>query len=375
MSQPKTIDISAMKREDFIKDLKGMVQFMDSARAGNKDTVCTDISLEEMVQEKYGISQADFLEKIGINPRMTTMQNIFTMPNEGVRWIVPEIIRAAIVAGIRQAPFYPDLISHDEHVSGLKITMPHINMSDAAPAKVNEAETIPLGDISYGEKTVSIFKIGKGFKITDEVRDYVSLDVLGVYLRDFGIQLGYAMDNIAMDVLLNGNMLNGAESAPVVGVYDTTKGIQYKDLIKMWVRASRLGRNYQNIIGGETQAIDMLNLPEFKDRKSGTTDATLNIKSPVPNKANFYIHPGTPDQQLLLVDKSAALIKLTAKELMLESERIVSNQTQATYATITTGFCKMYQDAAILVAANKAFTANGFPAFMNIDPFLHVGLE
>lgn len=375
MSQPKTIDISAMKREDFIKDLKGMVQFMDSARAGNKDTVCTDISLEEMVQEKYGISQSDFFEKIGINPRMTTMQNIFTMPNEGVRWIVPEIIRTAIVAGIRQAPFYPDLISHDEHVSGLKITMPHINMSDAAPAKVNEAETIPLGDISYGEKTVSIFKIGKGFKITDEVRDYVSLDVLGVYLRDFGIQLGYAMDNIAMDVLLNGNMLNGAESAPVVGVYDTTKGIQYKDLLKMWVRASRLGRNYQNIIGGETQAIDMLNLPEFKDRKTGTPDATLNIKSPVPNKANFYIHPGTPDQQLLLVDKSAALIKLTAKELMLESERIVSNQTQATYATLTTGFCKMYQDAAVLVAANKPFTTNGFPAFMNIDPFLQVGLE
>ena len=374
MSQ-KQVDISKLKSEDFIKDLKGMVQFMDSARAGNKDTVCTDISLEEMVQEKYGLSQADFFEKIGINPRMTTMQNIFTMPNEGVRWIVPEIIRAAIVAGIRQAPFYPELISHDEHVSGLKITMPHINMSDAAPAKVNEAETIPLGDISYGEKTVSIFKVGKGFKITDEVRDYVSLDVLGVYLRDFGIQLGYALDALAMDVLLNGNMLNGAESAPVVGVYDTAKGIQYKDLLRLWVRASRLGRNYQNIVGGENLAIDMLNLPEFKDRKSGTTDATLNIKSPVPSKANFYIHPGTPDQQLLMVDRSASLIKLTAKELMLESERIVSNQTQATYATLTTGFCKMYQDAAILVAANKAFTTNGFPAFMNIDPFLHVGLE
>ena len=374
MSQ-KQVDISKLKSEDFIKDLKGMVQFMDSARAGNKDTVCTDISLEEMVQEKYGLSQADFFEKIGINPRITTMQNIFTMPNEGVRWIVPEIIRAAIVAGIRQAPFYPELISHDEHVSGLKITMPHINMSDAAPAKVNEAETIPLGDISYGEKTVSIFKVGKGFKITDEVRDYVSLDVLGVYLRDFGIQLGYALDALAMDVLLNGNMLNGAESAPVVGVYDTTKGIQYKDLLRLWVRASRLGRNYQNIVGGENLAIDMLNLPEFKDRKSGTTDATLNIKSPVPSKANFYIHPGTPDQQLLMVDRSAALIKLTAKELMLESERIVSNQTQATYATLTTGFCKMYQDAAVLVAANKAFTTNGFPAFMNIDPFLHVGLE
>ena len=33
-----------------------------------------------------------------------------------------------------------------------------------------------------------------------------------------------------------------------------------------------------------------------------------------------------------MVDTSAALIKLTAKQLMLESERIVSNQTEAVYA-------------------------------------------
>ena len=28
-----------------------------------------------------------------------------------------------------------------------------------------------------------------------QVKNYVSIDVLGIYLRDFGIQLGYAMDN------------------------------------------------------------------------------------------------------------------------------------------------------------------------------------
>ncbi len=48
--------------------------------------------------------------------------------------------------------------------------MPMVNMSDAAPAKVNEAETIPLGDVSFGQKSVSLFKIGKGFKLTDEVK-------------------------------------------------------------------------------------------------------------------------------------------------------------------------------------------------------------
>lgn len=370
-----TVNIENYKSADFIKELPELVKFMDSARTGTKDNVCCDISLEEMVKEKYGLSVEDYYDKLGINPRMTTMENLFTMPDSSVRWLVPEIIRTAIVSGIRKAPFYPNLIAHDEKVSNLKVTMPHINMSDAAPAKVNEAETIPLGDISYGEKSVSIFKIGKGFKLTDEVRNYVSIDVLGIYLRDFGIQFGYALDSLAMDVLINGNMSNGAESAPVIGVYDTTKGIQYKDLLHLWVRGSRLGRNYQNLIGGEDQAIEMLDLKEFKERKSGTTDATLNVKSPVPNQANFWIHPNTPDNQLLLVDRSSALIKLTAKELMLESERIVSNQTQATYASLTTGFCKMYHDAALLLDSSKMFTAHSFPSFMNIDPFLSVNLD
>ena len=317
----------------------------------------------------------ELFEKLDINPKIDTMENIFTMPQQDVRWIVPEIIRSAITLGMRQAPFYPEIIASDQSISGLSAIMPMINMSDAAPAKVNEAETIPLGDVSFGQKSVSLFKIGKGFKLTDEVRNYVSLDVLAIYLRDFGVQLGYAMDTLAMDVVINGNKPDGSESAPVIGVYETTNGITYKDLLHIWVRAARMGRNFTTMIGGEDQAIEMLNLPEFKERHSGTTEATLNVKSPVPKNANFYIHPGTPDQGLLLIDTTAALIKLTAKQLMLESERIVSNQTQAIYATLTTGFSKMYQDAALILSAEKKFSEFGFPEFMNIDPYLLVNLE
>jgi hypothetical protein len=246
------------------------------------------------------------------------------------------------------------------------------------PAKVPVLLLQGIEGIATGASTVipsfSLASV-KGFKLTDEVKNYVSIDVLGIYLRDFGIQLGYAMDTLAMDVLMNGNKADGSESAPVIGVYETTNGITYKDLLHIWVRAARMGRNFTTMIGGEDQAIEMLNLPEFKERHSGTTEATLNIKSPVPNKADFYIHPGTPDQQLLMVDTSAALIKLTAKQLMLESERIVSNQTEAVYASLTTGFSKMYQDAVLLLAANKKFSEAGFPSFMNIDPYLLVNLE
>ena len=331
-------EFAQLKMEDLRKELPEMVRSLEAYRQGSNNTLPIEVTLEELVQGKYGVSQDAFFEKLGINPKIDTMQNIFTMPQQNIRWIVPEIIRAAITTGMRQAPFYPNIIASDQSINGLQVTMPMVNMSDAAPAKVNEAETIPLGDVSFGQKSVSLFKIGKGFKLTDEVKNYVSIDVLGIYLRDFGIQLGYAMDTLAMDVLMNGNKADGSESAPVIGVYETTNGITYKDLLHIWVRAARMGRNFTTMIGGEDQAIEMLNLPEFKERHSGTTEATLNIKSPVPNKADFYIHPGTPDQQLLMVDTSAALIKLTAKQLMLESERIVSNQTEAVYASLTTGF-------------------------------------
>ena len=365
------IDVTQMKAQDFSKEFKEMVTSLDVARAGSDQKKPVDISFSEMVETKWGITQDELFAKVGVNPRIDTMENIFSMPDQSVRWVVPEIIRSAITLGMREAPFYPNLIASDQPITGLSAIMPFINMSDAAPAKLNEAETIPLGTISYGQKTVNLFKVGKGIKLTDEVRSYVSLDVLGIYLRDFGIQLGYAMDTLALDSIINGNKLDGSESAPVIGVA-TSGTLAYRDILKIWIRASRMGRNFNSMIGGEDIALDTLDLPEFKNRATGTTQATLNVKTPVPSSADYYIHPGIPDNSTLLLDKRAALIKLTAKQLSLESERIASNQTSAVYASLTTGFSKMYQDASILLDKSKAFSSYGFPSYMNIDPYLSV---
>lgn len=369
------IDISNMKAKDFTQELSAMVHQLDAVRQGSPDNLPIEISFSELVQEKYGISTQDFYNKIGLRTQKDTMQNVFTMPDQNIRWIVPEIIREAIVTGMREAPFYPTIISSDQPINGLSAIMPFINMSDAAPARVNEGETIPLGDVSFGQKSVTLFKIGRGFKLTDEVKNFVSLDVLAIFIRDFGVQLGYALDTLAMDVLINGNNPDGSEAAPVIGVASTTDGITYKDLLKVWIRSSRLGRSFKTMIGGEDAALDILDLPEFKIRYAGTTQATLNLKTPVPNQADFYIHPGTPASSVLMVDPRAALIKLTAKQLMLESERIVSNQTEAVYASLITGFSKMYLDASVILDGSKAFGTYGFPDYFNIDPYLQVDIK
>lgn len=367
--------MAELTKEQLLKELPEIVKNMDGFRQGSSKSLPVDIHLEDMVKEKYGITQEEYFKGIGFNPKVDTMENIYSMPNPELRWLVPEIVREAIFLGMREAPFYPHIIASDQPIHGLSAIMPTVNMSDANPARVNEAETIPLGTVSFGQKTVRLFKIGKGFKITDEVRSYVSMDVMSIFLRDFGVQLGYAMDALAMDVLIKGNEADGSESAPVIGVSDTHKGIQYRDLLRVWIRASRLGRRFRTIIGGEEEALNLLDLPEFKLRSYGTTDARLNLRTPVPNSADFYIHGGTPENEIMLVDPSAAMIKLTARQLMLESERIVSNQTEAIYASLTTGFSKMYQDASILIDASTDFTTQGFPEYMDVDNYLKGILE
>lgn len=365
--------VKKLKSADFAKDLPSAVMGLEAARQGTNDQLPVDISLSEFVKGKYGLDKDDFLNRLGISMKVTTMNNVFSMPGTDYRWVVPEIIRDAIVLGMKSAPFYNTVIASDQPVKSLSVIMPFVNQSDAAPARVNEGETIPLGTISFGQKSVTLFKVGKGFKLTDEVRNYVSLDVLSIFVRDFGVQLGYSLDSLAIDTLINGNKGDGSESAPVIGVRSTTDGIVYKDLLRLWVRAARLGRSFKTIIGGEDQAIELLDLPEFKDRHSGTTAATLNVKTPVPKSADFYIHPGVPDTSILLLDPSAALIKLTARQLGTEAERIVSNQTSAIYSTITTGFSKMYRDAAVLIDSTEEF--DGFPADFDVDAFLNVQIE
>jgi len=354
-----------------LQELPQAVQQLDAFRAGNgtDNQRPVDISFDEFVKEKYNFSREDYFKQLGVNTKVTTMENLFTMPNQNIRWLVPEIIRSAVDLGMREAPFYPNLIASDQPISGLTAIMPIVNVADAAPARVNEAETIPLGDVSFGQKSVTLFKVGRGFKLTDEVKNYVSIDVVSLFIKDFGVQLGYALDSLAMDVLQNGNQKNGVESAPVLGV-TSTGAIAYKDLLRIWIRASRLGRNFKSMIGGEQTALDILDLPEFKNKQAGTTQATLNLKTPVPTSADFYIHHGIDANQVMLVDPSAAMIKLTGQQLKLESERIVSNQTEAVYATLVTGFSKMYKDAALLVDKSISFETAGFPDYMKVDPFL-----
>lgn len=267
-------DNSRQLKESILLDFPAAQKQMDALRAGSKDRRAVDISLGAYIQERWGFSAEQngspesFYQAIGLNASHQTLDSLMTMPDfdEGYRWLIPEIIREAVRLGLRRNPIYTSLIAAEETVSQPQVTLPYINMSDAMPKKLGETETFPTGTVSFGHKTVGLQKLGTGLKITDEIQQYVSLNLLSLYLEDVGVKLGLALDALMIDVLINGD--GNGNAAPVIGV-GTVGDFAYEDLLRAWIRMGLLGRLPQGIISNEAPALEILSLPEFKGYGTG----------------------------------------------------------------------------------------------------------
>lgn len=368
-----------LEKSKYLGKLKGLVHRANSMRMHKDRPV--DVSLAELVQEKFDVSIDEFYDDLGVDPSFDTVENFFTTVSEDVRWLIPEIFRDSLRLGYRNAPIWPAITAKEEQANQLSQILPYLNMSDAAPKKVGEGETIPVGSLSYGERSFRIWKFGRGIKLTDEVRRYVSLAVVSIYLQDFGVKMGQGVDTLALNTVINGEQPNGVNSSPIIGVYDTTKKIQFRDLLRLWVRMAKMGRVPKVMIAGEELAIDLLELPQFSQRAQGTTEYKLNVKTPLPQGADLYINGNMDEHQLTIIDPSVCLLKMNAVPLMVESERIVSNQTSAFYASFTTGFAKLFDDSSVIIDQRLAFDGSGsgagfgFPDYFDVDSSAWVNMD
>lgn len=366
----------------FKGQIEGWVRNCDNLRKSGDNPV--DITFDSYIKKKANVSLSQVFEDIGIDPGVDTIENIFTLPDSSVRWLIPEIIREALRLGLRKNPIWSNVVAAEQTIKGLSAIVPHLNMSDAAPKYVGEAESIPLGTISFGQKSFNLRKIGRGVKIPYEVRNFVSINVISIFLQDFGVKLGHAIDALMINTLINGEQADGSESAPVVGI-TTPNTLTYADILRIWVRMSRIGRVPDIMIGGETAALSTLNLDEFKKNSlSGQVVPAgqpgniggIKLRTPIPANTNYFIHGAMPANQQLIIDPSSAIIKYNAQPLLVESEKIVSNQTEATYATLTTGFAITFRDGRVLMDSSLDFdTTNPFPSYMDVDALEAVTID
>lgn len=367
------MDEIKLQNSKYLSELQSTVRGLEALRKNSNNPV--DANLSEFVQMKWGVNMTQFYDDLGINTQTDSIQAMFNTPSSEVRWLVPEIIRDALRLGLRKNPIWSDVIAAEQTIANPSVTVPWLNMSEAEPKYTGEAETFAYGTLSYDSKVLKIRKMGRMLRVPYEVMQYVSLNLIAVWLQDFGVKLNHGVDALLIDVLLNGEQDDGSESVAVVGITNNANPVTYRDILYIWLRMGRLGRTPNLMIGGESVALDILDLDEFKKREQGTTEKNLNLRTPVPQSQNFYIHGSMPADQTLIVDRTSAIIKYNAQPLMVESEKIIQNQTIDTVASLTTGFGILYRDGRVVMDDSLAVSGNDFPTWMDVDPLEQVSFE
>jgi len=348
-------------RANILLDMKAAVKQVDALRLGTTTERGLDISFEQFIKEKWGFGSLDsFYDTLGVDLSYQSVASFNAMPefNEDFKWLVPEIIRAAVRLGIDRPTIYNKLVSAEETVTQPTVVLPLIKRANVPVADLGEAESIPTGIIDFDEKRVTVKRVGTGIKVTDQVNQYTPLNIVALYLQEVGVRLALKFDILALQALINGDQEDGSDAIATIGVQTPASGLQYRDLLRAWLRMGRIGRMPSYMLSGEEMALDILTLPEFKGFAGMTRVSTqLALDTPIPNVQNYMVTGLLRDELLMLVDTRNALVKLNVGALRVEADRIVEKGINATYVTQTTGFTTMFREARLLIDKTKAWNA------------------
>jgi hypothetical protein len=383
-----------------------MITRMDAIRQ-DPEGGC-DIGLRQFMQETYTengqpLGPEHLYAELGIDPHRTRVKDL--MADEDNKWLMAEIVRDGVRQGMGiaareravsqgpvisdggtqrfmqpdiylepqrlglvQSTFFPDLIVREEPVASPTVTIPNVSLSAATLKDTGEAATIEEGSVTYGSKQVTLTKKARGIKITYEAIQFNSLSLVQIFFQDAGRILGHTLNTMAINTLVSGDVSGGTEAAGVVGVEATANKITWYDLTRAAIQGGLIGRVFSQIIGNAQTALDFLNLAEVKNKTfpGGPLLGTV-MRSPLTMPEALYVSPVVPTGQVILQDPSMSLVQLTAIPLMVETEKIISKQLEASFASIMTGFAKLMRNSSFILDGTILYSGNGYPAWM--QPF------
>ena len=345
-------------------------------RTAGQDGDGRDVTLKSYLADTWGeeMTPERFYRDLGVDLSHMTVDKMLTTSDLN-RWLLPEVIRDAIIQGLSYTPVYGALIAAEEQIPSTGITMPFMDLSaidvksEVSLRESAEAATITEGQfVTWSQKQVTIKKKARGLKQSYESIMFCPIDLAAIYFQEMGTQLGADLDTDLINVAFNGDQADGSESAPVIGAA-TANTLTYNDLVRAWIRFNRLGRVSTAMLCSENDAATILNMAQFQRTvfpgavtpASVSGGPSLNLKQPLPSTQDVYPLSQIPDGKIVFVDKGRAFVQLTAMPLLLESEKIVSRQIQAEYASLITGFANLFKDGRMVLDWTTSLSTNPGP--------------
>lgn len=290
-------------------------------------------------------------QEFGVDLDKVTVERFF-QSDPNAKWLFPDMVREAVVAGMKSKPAYPDLVIADERVEGSAYDVPYVeeNAAEEELRTVAEGGAIPESAITYGTRVVRLDKRGRGVIASYEAVRRMAVNMLQVHLRRMGERLGRNLDARLAEVLVNGDSSEGDTSA--VTVNTATAGTwDYTDVLAGYMKLT-LDHYFRptHMLADSSLTQTLLGMTPFKD--SALFDFAQSGTLPTPLGARLVPLAEQPADKLTILDANYAVEKLTEQDLLVESDKLIHQQWDRTYLTVITDFAVIYEKARVVVQSD-----------------------
>ena len=290
-------------------------------------------------------------QEFGVDAHRITVERFF-QSDPNAKWLFPDVVREAVLMGMKRKPVYPSLIVGDEKITSTAYDMPYVIESETEDElrTVAEGSAIPESELSYGDRVVRLDKLGRGVIASYEVIRRMSVDMLRVHLQRIGERLGRALDARAALVLLYGDGSGSVTDAVTVNTATSGTWV-YGDIVSGFMKLAV--EHYftpTHMLANAELCETILGLDEFQEAMLFDFAKTGNL--PTPLGMRLVPMEEQTANKLTILDAGYALQKLTEQDLLVESDKLINQQWDRTYLTIVTNFAIMYPKARVVVQSD-----------------------
>ena len=290
-------------------------------------------------------------QEFGVDLQKITVDRFF-QSDPNAKWLFPDMVREAVVAGMKRKPVYPSLIVRDESVEGTAYDVPYVTESESEEELriVAEGSVIPESELTYGDRIVRLTKMGRGVIASYEVIRRMSVDMLRVHLQRMGERLGRGLDSRLATVLVSGDSSGSSTAAGTVNTATADTWV-YGDIVNGFMSLAL--SNYftpTHMLANSTLCQTILGMSEFQE--AGLFDFNKTGNLPTPLGMRLVPMEDQPANKLTILDAGYAVEKLTEQDLLVESDKLINQQWDRTYLTVVTDFAVVYTKARVVVQSD-----------------------
>lgn len=341
-------------------------------KAGKMVDIATDSSLRGVMESKFGSDAAKnassyhykrYLGEQGLGKkdvlRALGIENVGKMPvralleNDGTKPLFNAIVEDGLRMGFERNSNWQPLVAQTVNSDQLSQQWYYLEEDsvDADFVDVGQGAPIPTGTIKLGDNSVKMHKRGRGIEWTDEAKR-ANIDMVALWLRKLGRQLGRQYENVAINRLMNGYFPDGQDTPPTLGI-KTAGELDLADLF--------YGSAYMEQELGFTPRMAIMNL-ETAYRVTTLRDGDAYIYRNELQDGRFadvvnsppFISSIVPDNRIILVDTDFALVRYEGKPFGVESERSAKTQVEGSYGTEISEFVPFEKDARLVLTLDQA---------------------